>query len=524
MKKNMEENQNIAELQPGIGLCGGKYVIEKKIGEGGFGITYRAVQTGLNRAVCIKEYFLAGRCVRDVQAKTIHLQGAEEDLFEKYRLAFVKEAQTLAQLSHPGIVKVIDIFDENNTSYMVMPFIEGRSLQSIVEKNGPLSYPEAVNYMAQIANAVGYIHDRHILHRDIKPDNIMITSDFKAVLIDFGSAREFEEDKMQSQTSMVTHGYAPTEQYTRSSRKGAYTDIYAIGATLYFVLTGKVPLEAAARITETMPEPKEINPELPEEANRTIMKAMQLKSEDRHQSISEFMDDLQNVKPTEPVVSQVNNQDTTSSDDVAVKPLTPPIQQKERKPHGWIPFAAIGGAVFVGLVIFFAFFNKSPQYKEAKKNVYAYEKCVANCNKGMEMGGFEDPDPLIFARKDFEKVRKFDSLYHEVMPEVYFKSDELGEKLFPMLKTVANQWAEDARKNASKPGGLAKACQSYEISLSVLKSSQVEAEYKSVKDRMKHKKTISVNNNSGVVDDSFDDYDEIMDRLKEIKEKYGNDN
>ncbi len=299
----MEENniQNPAELQPGMGLSGGKYVIEKKIGEGGFGITYRAIQTGLNRAVCIKEYFLAGRCVRDVQARTIHVQGTGEDLFEKYRAAFVKEAQTLAALHHQGIVEVIDIFNENNTSYMVMPFIEGRSLQGIVEKNGPLSYPEAVNYIAQVANAVGYVHDHHILHRDIKPDNIMITADNKAVLIDFGSAREFEEDKMQAQTSMVTHGYAPPEQYSRNSRKGAYTDIYAIGATLYFVLTGRVPVEAAARLAEPMPEPRELNPQLPEEANRTIMKAMQIKPQDRHQSIAEFMDDLLNTAPSQPV-------------------------------------------------------------------------------------------------------------------------------------------------------------------------------------------------------------------------------
>lgn len=297
----MEEfnEMNITELQPGTTLNNGKYTIEKKIGEGGFGITYKAVQNGLGRIVCIKEYFPSGKCVRDTRMMTVHLQGMSEDMFEKYRQAFVREAKTLAALHHPNIVEVIDVFDENNTSYMVMPFIEGRSLQSIVEKNGRLSYPEAVNYIAQVTTAVGYIHERHILHRDIKPDNIMITSDYKAILIDFGSAREFQQDKTQAQTSMLTHGYAPTEQYTTNSRKGSYTDIYAIGATLYFVLTGQVPLEAAARMTEKMPEPKELNPDIPEEANRTIMKAMQIKAENRHQTVQEFMDDLRNIKPSE---------------------------------------------------------------------------------------------------------------------------------------------------------------------------------------------------------------------------------
>ena len=286
------------ELQPGTILCGGKYTVEKKIGEGGFGITYKALQGGLNRTVCIKEYFPAGKCARATHARTVYVQGASENIFEKYRQAFVKEAKMLATLHHPNIVEVIDVFDENNTSYMVMAFIEGKSLQSIVDSRGRLPYPEVVNYIAQVTNAVGYIHDRHILHRDIKPDNIMITADYKAILIDFGSAREFEQDKTQVHTSMLTHGYAPTEQYTANSRKGSYTDIYAIGATMYFVLTGHVPLEAAARLTEPMAAPKDLAPDIPDEANRTILKAMQLKAENRHQTVQEFMDDLRNIKPS----------------------------------------------------------------------------------------------------------------------------------------------------------------------------------------------------------------------------------
>lgn len=293
-----QEEVNIMELQSGTTLCDGKYTIEAKIGEGGFGITYKAIQNGLNRVVCIKEYFPAGKCTRATKKNTVFVQGTSEQVFEKYRQAFVREAKMLATLHHPNIVEVLDVFDENNTSYMVMTFVKGKSLQQIVETRGKLPYPETVNYIAQITNAVGYIHDHHILHRDIKPDNIMITADFKAILIDFGSAREFEQDKTQAHTSMLTHGYAPTEQYTANSRKGSYTDIYAIGATFYFVLTGQVPMESAARLTEQMPSPKDLVPEIPEEANRTILKAMQLKAENRHQTVHEFMDDIRNVKPS----------------------------------------------------------------------------------------------------------------------------------------------------------------------------------------------------------------------------------
>lgn len=481
----MDENIDIyKELQPGTGLNGGKYIIEKKIGEGGFGITYRAVQTGLNRAVCIKEYFLAGRCIRNTQAKTVQLQGADESMFEKYRAAFVKEAQTLASLHHPGIVEVIDIFDENNTSYMVMPFVEGRSLQSIVEKNGPLPYPEAVNYIAQVANAVGYIHDRHILHRDIKPDNIMITADYKAVLIDFGSAREFEEDKTQAQTSMVTHGYAPTEQYTRNSRKGAYTDIYAIGATLYFVLTGKVPYEAAARITEPMPEPKDLNPDLPEEANRTIMKALQLKSQDRHQSIAEFMDDLRNVKPSEPSPELSVPQQQTSAPKAtaptktaAGTPTAVLPDEKPKKKTLPLIIAIVVVLLVLGVAAKFLLFTGNPLEKEAKDSLAAYNELVEKCNVIIKLGDGADPAKLLEAKKLTDStIASFEERFASVLPDAYNKSADLKKTLGPKLKEAANQWAEAAYVQGADLQDTAKAREFYSLSLQLFDDPAVRVE------------------------------------------------
>ena len=450
-----EDIQNIKELQPGTALNGGKYVIEKKIGEGGFGITYKAVQQGLNRNVCIKEYFLAGRCVRNTMARTIQLQGISDEIFEKYRQAFVREAKTLATLHHQNIVEVIDIFDENGTSYMVMPFIEGRSLQSIVEKNGPLSCPDAINFMAQITNAVGYIHERHILHRDIKPENIMITADFRAILIDFGSAREFQQDKTQMHTSMLTHGYAPTEQYTANSRKGSYTDIYAIGATLYFVLTGHVPIEAAARLTEQMPEPKALNPNITEEINRTILKAMQLKAENRHQTVQEFMDDLLNVKPSELV------DETIGGGTVVVEKKI--VVEKTKKWVWWLIAAAATIIVTLGVAISYNIYQHGQKVKSHNKieqeNISKlesdYQKAISkfdfHAKKINDSTNLIEPAHVIEALnalKEIEKIEKDDLFRQTNNPAVLSeKIKEYTQKLRQEQASIETEITELKSEN-----------------------------------------------------------------------------
>ncbi|MDR1814679.1 MAG: SUMF1/EgtB/PvdO family nonheme iron enzyme [Tannerella sp.] len=282
------------ELTAGTVLQQGKYTIERVIGSGGFGITYYARHNVFGHNYAVKEFFISGYCVRNTANKTVMLQGMTDDVYGKYLQKFIDEAGTLARLDHPNIVKVTDIFRENGTAYIVMNFIEGRTLQKLVDRQGRLPYETAVNYIAQIAEAVDYIHSRNILHRDIKPENIIITPDNRAVLLDFGSAREFVHDKTQMHTSILTPGYAPPEQYSNTSRKGAYSDIYSLGATFYFALTATMPTDAAARSFETLPEPKTLVPNIPDEANHTIMKAMQTKPEDRYQHVNEFMGDLLN--------------------------------------------------------------------------------------------------------------------------------------------------------------------------------------------------------------------------------------
>lgn len=280
------------ELLPGTTLCGGKYVIEKNIGAGGFGITYIATHSTLDKRYAIKEFFLSGYNVRNNTTNHISLQGIENEDFEKFRLRFIEEARTLAALNNDSVVKVVDIFDENGTSYMVMPFVEGVTLQKMVENNGPMDYEIAVNYIVQIAEALSYIHSKNILHRDVTPDNIIVTPSQRIVLIDFGSARKFIENKTQRHTTIVKKGFAPIEQYSATSRKGAFTDLYSLGAVFYYILTGERPMDATERLNEKMKEPIEIHPTIPEQINAIVMKAMEMDSANRYQTATEMTDDI----------------------------------------------------------------------------------------------------------------------------------------------------------------------------------------------------------------------------------------
>lgn len=266
------------------------------MGQGGFGITYQGLQVGLNRKVAIKEFYMREFCNRDASNSQVSIgsEGSREKV-EAYKKKFLKEAQTIAGLDNPHIVRIHDIFEENGTAYYVMEYIDGGSLSDKVKATGPMREVQALGYVRQIADALEYIHDHKILHLDVKPANILLRNDREIVLIDFGVSKHYDEAGGQTSSTPVgiSKGYAPIEQYRGDgvSRFSPSTDIYSLGATFYFLLTGKCPPEATEVYDDGLPAlPLSVS----DLAVKTIEGAMQPRQKDRPQNIREFRNLLNN--------------------------------------------------------------------------------------------------------------------------------------------------------------------------------------------------------------------------------------
>jgi hypothetical protein len=223
------------------------YVIERVLGQGGFGITYLARDTNLDQPVAIKEYLPVDVATRRPDAT---IRWRTEDNRERYRWGldrFIKEARTLARFDHPNIVRVLSVFELNDTAYMVMRFEAGDNLSAVLDSRGTLTEDDLLRVMLPVLDGLALVHGAGFIHRDIKPDNIHIRTDGSPVLLDFGSARN-AVGKAHTLTILVAPGYAPFEQYYSSSEsQGPWTDIYSLGATCYRAIAGRAPLDAITR-------------------------------------------------------------------------------------------------------------------------------------------------------------------------------------------------------------------------------------------------------------------------------------
>ena len=270
-------------LPLGTTLQGGQYLLNRVLGQGGFGITYDAQDQRLGMRVAVKELFVSGSTRRG--QSVVPPLGQDSAVFEATKRSFLEEAKVLARFSDPGIVRVMNYFEENGTAYLVMEFLEGETLGEAIEKRGPLPPLIAAQVADSVAHTLEIVHGAGLLHRDIKPDNIFMQRSGRIVLIDFGSVRAFETGKTVSHTRLVTPGYAPLEQYSGAAKFGPYTDIYALGATLYHALTGHAPTAATDRTMGTPLAPLPAGTPAP--LRELIERSLEIKITDRPQSVQE---------------------------------------------------------------------------------------------------------------------------------------------------------------------------------------------------------------------------------------------
>lgn len=268
------------------------------MGQGGFGITYLAENTLLLGKVAIKEFFFKDYCERDDSTSCVTIpKSGNREIVDRFKLKFVKEARTIFRLNHPNIVRIHDVFEENGTAYYVMEYIEGVSLGDMVQRRGAIPEAEALGYVKDVASALEYIHSKNINHLDIKPGNLVLRKeDDRVLVIDFGVAKQYDAVTFEGTTTTpvcISHGYSPVEQYSKNGVQtfSPQSDVYALAATLFKLLTGNTPLEATKIQYMGFPVA-----ELQEKhISRPVISAIAMAMKGRHertQSVAEFISNL----------------------------------------------------------------------------------------------------------------------------------------------------------------------------------------------------------------------------------------
>jgi len=279
------------QLQPGT-MLSRRYLVGNSIGQGGFGITYIGLDMKLGMRVAIKEFFPTGYANRNhgVSSEITISSEKEETFFVDGREKFYKEARAVAKFSgHPGIVDVRDFFEENNTAYIVMEYLEGQNLRDYMQEHGLFSPDEIFALLDPVFEALQKIHEEGIVHRDISPDNIMFLSGGNVKLMDFGAARAVNFSDQRSLSIILKAGYAPEEQYRSKGEQGPWTDIYALCATIYRCITGIVPDDALQRLyADYLKRPSELGIVMDAKMENALMAGLQVKAKDRCRSMAEF--------------------------------------------------------------------------------------------------------------------------------------------------------------------------------------------------------------------------------------------
>lgn len=265
-----------------------KYEIRKVLGEGGFGITYLARDIVLDLDVAVKEYYPSGLVMREITngCTVLSFTGDKQEYFRMGREKFIQEAQALGRLSgQPGIVSVKDYFQANNTAYIVMEYLQGETLRDYLNRTGgQLTVEETLQLLEPVVKSLMIVHQIGLVHRDISPDNIMLLQNGKVKLLDFGAARDISINGERSLSVMLKPGYAPEEQYRSRGKQGPWSDVYALCATIYRCVTGKLPDESMERMYKDELKPVSFYVGIDPQVNQAIMQGLAVHMEDRLQN------------------------------------------------------------------------------------------------------------------------------------------------------------------------------------------------------------------------------------------------
>jgi serine/threonine protein kinase len=269
-----------------------QYVVGRALGAGGFAITYLGWDIRLARRIAIKEYMPSGMASRSIDtSEVVPHSGPSKDDFNYGLERFLDEARMVAQFEgHPGIISVTNFFPAHGTAYLVMEYLEGTTLKEhLKDRGGRLAFDEALSIMTPVMDALREVHRVNVLHRDISPDNIYVTTTGLVKLLDFGAARQALRDRSQRLSVILKVGYAPEEQYRSTGKQGPWTDVYAVGATFYHLLTGSIPPPSIDRLAEdTIQPPSAAGADIPPGAEQALMTALAVKAAQRYPTIQDF--------------------------------------------------------------------------------------------------------------------------------------------------------------------------------------------------------------------------------------------
>lgn len=362
-------------LSNGTTLQNGKYTIVNMLGQGGFGITYLAsTRMSLNGQlgnmnvdvyVTIKEFFISMMNTRSADGRSI--DRTDSTLVKDYKRKFIREAINLSHLQHDNIVKVLEVFEENNTAYYVMEYIDGGTVDEFIIQNGKLSATQTVDITGQVCSALAYMHNNRILHLDLKPKNIMLTKEGKVKLIDFGLAKQYNvngEPEESTTLGLGTPGYAPIEQatYRQDGSLPVTLDIYALGATMYKMLTGVVPPESSVVANEGLPLQPLRNVGVPNLLIDIVSKAMAPLRRDRIQSVQELNGLLARIRhmlsSESTVFTPIGNDPYTPRPISTVYGPPPPNflmgdddEQRNAKKRKIIVWSSVGGVLLIAGIL-----------------------------------------------------------------------------------------------------------------------------------------------------------------------------